>query len=46
MDTLMQVFGRGVKFDVPFPPGRVSTARIERLMYRVRGIALKDAGND
>lgn len=46
MNTLMQVFDRGVKFDVPFPPDRVSTARIERLMYRVRSIALKDAGND
>lgn len=46
MNTLMQVFDRGMKFDVPFPPDRVSTARIERLMYRVRSIALKDAGND
>lgn len=46
MNTLMQVFDRGVKFDAPFPPDRVSTARIERLMYRVRSIALKDAGND
>ena len=46
MNALMQVFDRGVKFDVPFPPDRGSTARIERLMYRVRSIALKDAGND
>lgn len=46
MDVLMQLFGRGMKSGVPFPPGRDGTARLGRHMYRVRGIALKDAGND
>lgn len=46
MGAPMQVPGRGVKSDAPFPPGRASTARIGRPMYRVRSIALKDAGND
>lgn len=46
MNVLMQLFDRGMKFDVPFPPDRDGTARLERHMYRVRSIALKDVGND